>query len=170
MLWSWYLADDTQFYIIGAIILIVAVRSVDSREFHIESTIISPHFLCCSHFKVASSMLAFFMVSSWATTAYIAFDNNHIPNTDDPLALFDKIYDKPWTRLGPYLVGMCVGWFLFKTNCKIRMRRVSIANFVQSSKEIIPKVNISLFVVDGGCRLVEFQLLFALANLRTVRH
>lgn len=26
MLWSWYLSDDTQFYVIGAIILIVAVR------------------------------------------------------------------------------------------------------------------------------------------------
>lgn len=70
-------------------------------------------------------MLVLFMVSSWATTGLIAFQNNHIPNTDDPLALFDKIYDKPWTRLGPYLVGMSVGWFLFKTNCKVRMTRVS---------------------------------------------
>lgn len=43
---------------------------------------------------------------------------------DDPLALFDKIYDKPWTRLGPYLVGMSVGWILFKTDCKMKMHRV----------------------------------------------
>lgn len=81
----------------------------------------SPH----RHFKVASSILIVFMISSWAITAMIAFQNNHNPNTDDPLALFDKIYDKPWTRLGPYMVGMCVGWFLFKTNCKIRMSSVS---------------------------------------------
>ncbi|KAG4072042.1 hypothetical protein HA402_015541 [Bradysia odoriphaga] len=104
MLWSWYLSDDTQFYIIGAVILIVAVR----------------------HFKVALSMLVVFMLSSWATTGYIAFSNNHNPNSDDPLALFDKIYDKPWTRLGPYLIGMCVGWLLFKTNCKIRMRMPTV--------------------------------------------
>lgn len=104
MLWSWYLADDTQFYIIGAIILIIAVR----------------------HFKMASSILVVFMLSSWATTAYVAFSYNHMPNSDDPLALFDKIYDKPWTRLGPYLIGMSVGWFLFRTNCKIRMRTVRI--------------------------------------------
>lgn len=70
-------------------------------------------------------MLVVFMISSWAITGFVAFQNNHIPNTDDPLALFDKIYDKPWTRLGPYLVGMSVGWFLFKTNCKIRMSPVS---------------------------------------------
>lgn len=43
---------------------------------------------------------------------------------DDPLALFDKIYDKPWTRFGPYLIGMIVGWILFKTECKIPMKKV----------------------------------------------
>lgn len=57
--------------------------------------------------------------------------NNHNLNTiihsiDDPLALFDKIYDKPWTRLGPYFVGMAIGWFLFKTECKIKMNKVRI--------------------------------------------
>jgi hypothetical protein len=28
MLWSWYLADDTQFYVLGAILLIIAVKYV----------------------------------------------------------------------------------------------------------------------------------------------
>ena len=28
MLWSWYLADDTQFYVLGCFLLILAVRSV----------------------------------------------------------------------------------------------------------------------------------------------
>ena len=28
MLWSWYLADDTQFYVLGCLLLILAVRSV----------------------------------------------------------------------------------------------------------------------------------------------
>ncbi|XP_055606762.1 nose resistant to fluoxetine protein 6 isoform X2 [Uranotaenia lowii] len=106
MLWSWYLADDTQFYIIGAIILIIAVR----------------------HFKFAAAVMTCFMVSSWATTGYIAFSNNHMPNADDPFALFDKIYDKPWTRLGPYLIGMSLGWILFKTNCKIHMPKIVVAS------------------------------------------
>jgi hypothetical protein len=64
------------------------------------------------------------MVSSWITTGYIAYSNSHMPGSDDPLALFDKIYDKPWTRLGPYLIGMCVGWFLFKKNCQLTMSKV----------------------------------------------
>ncbi|XP_046398697.1 uncharacterized protein LOC124165365 [Ischnura elegans] len=105
MLWSWYLADDTQFYALGIIILILAV----------------------SHFRLAAVTTATFLISSWCTTAFIAFQNNHVPSVNDPLALFDKIYDKPWTRLGPYLVGMSVGWILFKTNCRIRMHLGAVA-------------------------------------------
>ena len=84
----------------------------------------------CRHFKVAASILAVFMLSSWATTGFVAYSYEHMPNSDDPLALFDKIYDKPWTRLGPYLIGMCVGWILFKTNCKIRMSKVCITKII----------------------------------------
>ena len=81
----------------------------------------------CSHFRLSAATLLMFMVSSWCTTAYVAYSNQHMPDQDDPLALFDKIYDKPWTRLGPYLVGMGVGWVLFKTDCKIRMSKVRTA-------------------------------------------
>lgn len=105
MLWSWYLANDTQFYIIGAIILIIAVR----------------------HFRVAAVLLCAFTVTSWLTTGIIAYTNNHIPNTDDPLALFDMIYDKPWTRIGPYMIGMTVGWILFKTDCKVKLSKAKVA-------------------------------------------
>lgn len=105
MLWSWYLADDTQFYVIGAVILILATN----------------------HFKIAALISALLIVSSWITTGYIALVNNHMPNTDDPLALFDKIYDKPWTRLGPYFIGMAVGYFLYITDCKVRMSKVSLS-------------------------------------------
>lgn len=104
MLWSWYLSDDTQFYVVGAIILILA------------------H----SHFKTAVGVLAVLLISSWTTTGYIAYINSHAPASDDPLALFDKIYDKPWTRLGPYVVGMIVGWILFKTNCQLRMSKLTV--------------------------------------------
>lgn len=55
-----------------------------------------------------------------------------MPGSDDPLALFDKIYDKPWTRLGPYLIGMCTGWLLFKKNCRIQMSKVRIMKLLDS--------------------------------------
>ncbi|XP_059468522.1 nose resistant to fluoxetine protein 6 [Neocloeon triangulifer] len=99
MLWSWYLADDTQFYVLGALLMMVAVE----------------------RFRTAALVFGGLMFSSWCTTAYIAFNNDHNPSMDDPLALFDKIYDKPWTRLGPYLVGMATGWLLFTMNCRLRL-------------------------------------------------
>ncbi|XP_028171001.1 nose resistant to fluoxetine protein 6-like [Ostrinia furnacalis] len=102
MLWSWYLSDDTQFYAVSAILLILAT----------------------SHFKLSVSLTGVFFVSSLFTTGYVSWSNEHIPNSEDPFTQFDKIYDKPWTRLGPYLVGMATGWILFKTNLKIRMGRV----------------------------------------------
>ncbi|RZC32187.1 Acyl transf 3 domain containing protein, partial [Asbolus verrucosus] len=104
--WSWYLSDDTQFYTVGAVMLILAAN----------------------HFKSGACLLVIFLVSSWLTTGYIAFSNSHIPGLDGPLVLFDKIYDKPWTRLGPYLIGICVGWFLFKKNCQLRMSKLVVTS------------------------------------------
>ncbi|XP_076160360.1 nose resistant to fluoxetine protein 6 isoform X2 [Ptiloglossa arizonensis] len=104
MIWSWYVADDTQFYIVGAVILILATN----------------------HFKIATFAVSTLLLSSWITTGYIALVNNHMPSSDDPLALFDKIYDKPWTRLGPYLIGMSMGYFLFKTDCKVKMTKTTV--------------------------------------------
>ncbi|XP_066994018.2 nose resistant to fluoxetine protein 6-like [Anabrus simplex] len=104
MLWSWYLADDTQFYVLGAMLLILAT----------------------SHFRFAAVLLGIFLASSWSGTAIVAYQHNHMPGFDDPLALFDNIYDKPWTRLGPYLIGMCVGWLLYKKDCKIEMHKLVV--------------------------------------------
>lgn len=126
MLWSWYLSDDTQFYVIGAVMLILAT----------------------SHFKSAASVLLTFMFSSWITTGYIAYSNKHMPNSDDPLALFDKIYDKPYTRLGPYLIGMSVGWILFKTNCRIRMSKWTVTFGWLASSACLFSLVYGLYEVD----------------------
>ncbi|RZF36827.1 hypothetical protein LSTR_LSTR012705 [Laodelphax striatellus] len=99
MLWSWYMSNDTQFYIIGIVILLISAR----------------------HLKVASGLLVVFLVSSCLTTALVAVRYDYVVKIEEPFALFDELYDKPWTRLGPYLVGMFAGWFLFKTNARIRI-------------------------------------------------
>ncbi|CAH0552702.1 unnamed protein product [Brassicogethes aeneus] len=126
MLWSWYLSDDTQFYIIGAIMLIVAAN----------------------HFKSAAALLIIFVTSSWITTGYIAYSHSHIPGSDDPLALFDKIYDKPWTRLGPYLIGMCCGWLLFKKDCRIRMSKLTLTVGWTASVSVLLSLVYGLYEVN----------------------
>ncbi|XP_072744955.1 nose resistant to fluoxetine protein 6-like [Anoplolepis gracilipes] len=105
MVWSWYLANDTQFYTVGIIILIIGA----------------------SFLPVAAFLGAFFLIASWITTAMITLNTNHVPNIEDPFANYESLYDKPWTRIGPYLIGMATGWYLFKTDCKAKMNKTVVA-------------------------------------------
>ncbi|XP_076252786.1 nose resistant to fluoxetine protein 6-like isoform X2 [Rhynchophorus ferrugineus] len=93
MLWSWYLANDSQFYVIASILLIIAVKNAKS-------------------FKAVSVTLGILLISSWIATFVIAMKNKYVATVKDPFALFDELYDKPWMRIGPYLIGMIVGWIL----------------------------------------------------------
>lgn len=37
---------------------------------------------------------------------------------------FIDYYIKPYCRMGPYLMGMITGYFLYKTECKVKMNKV----------------------------------------------
>ncbi|CAH1976900.1 unnamed protein product [Acanthoscelides obtectus] len=102
MLWSWYIANDTQFYIITSFLLVIAVRGP-------------------SHLKFASIACGTLMLTSWITTFVIAMKYDYVIRVEEPFALFDQLYDKPWLRIGPYLVGISMGYLLFKKDCKIAM-------------------------------------------------
>ncbi|EEB16762.1 conserved hypothetical protein [Pediculus humanus corporis] len=99
MLWSWYMATDTQFFVLSVILLLLAKR----------------------YFKISVVVLFTLLVSSWCTTAYIAYTYQYQVKVQEPFALFDELYDKPWTRIGPYIIGMCAGWLLAEKKCQIKM-------------------------------------------------
>ncbi|XP_076673729.1 O-acyltransferase like protein-like [Andrena cerasifolii] len=99
MMWSWYLTNDTLFYIIGIIILIIGARFI----------------------PVAAFMTISVLIASWITTAVIALNEHHVPSIQDPFAHYDSLYDKPWLRIGPYVLGMITGWYLYKSNCKLKI-------------------------------------------------
>lgn len=48
--------------------------------------------------------------------------NDHSGNSQN----FFNEYVKPWNRITPYLIGMYAGYLLYKTDCKVRINRVSI--------------------------------------------
>ncbi|XP_048506535.1 nose resistant to fluoxetine protein 6 isoform X2 [Athalia rosae] len=98
MLWSWYMANDTQFYVLGIFLLLLSVK----------------------YFKFVTVSVILLIVSSWFTTFFIAYQNDYVARIQEPFALFDELYDKPWLRAGPYLIGTITGYILFKTNCKLR--------------------------------------------------
>lgn len=70
----------------------------------------------------AGSILAL-LIGSWVISFVIAMKYNYVARVEEPFALFDQLYDKPWLRIGPYLVGMGTGYFLFKTECKVAISR-----------------------------------------------
>lgn len=71
--------------------------------------------------KCTAAAIGVFLFLSWATTFVIAMKYNYVARVEEPFALFDQLYDKPWLRIGPYLVGMIAGYLMFKKECKIRM-------------------------------------------------
>ncbi|XP_054707716.1 nose resistant to fluoxetine protein 6-like isoform X2 [Uloborus diversus] len=95
---TWYLATDMQFYLVVPLILIPLFKNLKYG---------------------LVSMLVFLMATTIATAVITAI--NHlpaIPYTNDvlPLELVNKyyreVYIKPYCRMGPYIIGIAVGYFL----------------------------------------------------------
>ncbi|XP_076285972.1 nose resistant to fluoxetine protein 6-like [Lasioglossum baleicum] len=111
MMWTWYLANDTLFFIVGAVILIIGVRLLPA----------------------AAILTTIILIVSWIVTGTIAWHTEHVPSIADPFAHYDSLYDKPWVRVGPYLLGMVAGWYLYKSNCSLKMpKMVAFACWVLS--------------------------------------
>lgn len=51
----------------------------------------------------------------------------YVARVEQPFALFDQLYDKPWLRIGPYLIGMLAGYLLFRLDCKLSISPLLVA-------------------------------------------
>ncbi|KAI8505979.1 hypothetical protein Bbelb_163320 [Branchiostoma belcheri] len=101
---TWYLANDMQFFIIGVPIVYLLYR--------------------CWYVGLAGQLAL--LLTNFAATAVVAVEYDirvdffiaeaqERRNRDEPDPKFTEYYIKPWVRIGPYLVGMLVGWVLYKT-------------------------------------------------------
>ncbi|KAL4219628.1 hypothetical protein ACF0H5_022200 [Mactra antiquata] len=105
MPWSWYLANDMQFFIVSPLMLIP---------------------LYYSPLLGTISCLGFVLIN-FISTGVISKQNELGSNMilgDNNNAAFDLTYVKPWCRIGPYAVGIYVGYLLYKTGCKVKMSKV----------------------------------------------
>ncbi|XP_076092954.1 nose resistant to fluoxetine protein 6-like isoform X1 [Mytilus galloprovincialis] len=104
MAWTWYLANDMQFFVISPLIIIPLFFS-----------------------KAIGGIVMFvFLLGSWIATGVISKTYNMKPSLvagGDFFSYFDYYYIKPYCRIGPYLVGMFTGYVLYRTNCKCRINR-----------------------------------------------
>ncbi|XP_078489124.1 nose resistant to fluoxetine protein 6-like [Ciona intestinalis] len=125
IVWSWYLANDFQFYILAPLFLYSLYRFP----------------------KLGLSLVTFCLTASIAITGgFSAYTNQqptvlifaqlsklvlhpNIPtNTTTPQysPYINDLYMKPWCRLGAYLVGMLTGYILYINNNKVKMSKVTV--------------------------------------------
>ncbi|XP_078656657.1 nose resistant to fluoxetine protein 6-like [Branchiostoma floridae x Branchiostoma belcheri] len=100
--WAWYLANDMQFFVIGVPLVYILYR--------------------WQILGIAVKLAL--LLASFITTTVISWHYNLKAPGGDPV----KYYDKPYCRIGPYLVGVAVGWFLVKIKRKETKRTVSQAH------------------------------------------
>ena len=110
MPWTWYLANDMQFYVISPLIIILMYRykraAVAVCAFLIVGCIVS----------IAVSVWYYgFLIPSYEPTKHI----------HEPLAIHDPLYNKPYTRIAPYIVGMLVGMLLHAKAFKLTLPKLT---------------------------------------------
>ncbi|XP_076090041.1 nose resistant to fluoxetine protein 6-like [Mytilus galloprovincialis] len=101
MVWTWYLANDMQFFILSPLILLP---------------------LFYSHLAGVGVLLVFLLgtwISTGVVSSYYEIPAGGFAQTEHR----SKIYDRPYARMGPYLVGMYTGYLLYKTGCKWRVNK-----------------------------------------------
>jgi len=84
--WTWYLANDFQFFLISPIFLTLMATIP----------------------ALAATLLCSTLAASWMATVYVT---DH-PGGVFGSSTFDIYYDKPWCRAGPYLIGLATGWLI----------------------------------------------------------
>ena len=99
--WTWYLANDMQFFILAPLVLI-------------------PLYF---FFPIGLAIAAIMLCATLSTNGAIAGTQKFLANTDLPdpsnVNQSDDIYVKPYCRAAPYLVGIVLGFILFK---KVRVK------------------------------------------------
>ncbi|TDG39414.1 hypothetical protein AWZ03_014168 [Drosophila navojoa] len=120
MMWSWYMANDMQFYVMACLLLAL------SRKY----------------FKAVAVTLVVFLVSSWSVSGIISLQHQYTHKVALPFESFDFLYDKPWQRVGAYIVGMFTGYALYR---------------VKTPPKISRRLNLSLWACSLG---VLFLVIF----------
>ncbi|XP_033118097.1 nose resistant to fluoxetine protein 6-like [Anneissia japonica] len=102
--WGWYLANDMQFFIISPFIIYLLYH-----YFFAGVAAWCILLLTCFSSLIGES------IKHDLTTEFIPEDPTQLN------FISDSIYVQPWSRISPYLVGMAVGYILYKYRGRIQM-------------------------------------------------
>ena len=106
MPWSWFLANDMQFYILAPLIIIPLYYL-----YPLGLSLIAV--LLPINFAIIGGISGGYDISvnvAKIEELSMAYTQNELAKHN----LTDDIYTKPWTRVGPYLIGILIGFILYK--------------------------------------------------------
>lgn len=109
--WTWYLANDMQFYIFISPIVIIMLHKRRIFGFLIVGGLIG-----------SCVVTTFALV--WYYGIYDVLQMTVTKHTDDPMAINGPIYARPYTRWSVYIIGMTTGYCLVVKNDRIHMHRL----------------------------------------------
>ena len=113
--WSWYLANDMQFYVVFGPILILAF-SYKGRMKHLG--VILASVLIFAGIVVRGFLIWYYGIYGSGAGGV---PTKHL---DDPWGKNGALYGRPYARFSVYLVGMLTGYVLSSSNNRIRVHRV----------------------------------------------
>lgn len=58
-----------------------------------------------SYAKASVVIIVTFLLTSWIVSAVVSLNFNYTLKLSEPLESFGFLYEKPWTRFGPYVMG-----------------------------------------------------------------
>eukprot|EP00117_Sycon_ciliatum_P045788 scpid27098/ scgid32871/ Nose resistant to fluoxetine protein 6 len=109
--WTWYLALDMQFYIISPLVIMAAYRfgtvglSVTVAILMSGSLIATGLIVRIYNFRIDGSQLLIndIFTDEFTNGAMVSTARDSYPS---------KVFDKPYCRIAPYLVGLCIGFLV----------------------------------------------------------
>lgn len=107
MAWSWYLANDMQFYVVSPLLMLPLF-------YNLYAGIAS-----CLVFLAVTTGLAAFIVMEHEYPAQIL--SPFLPAAKDEYGFFN-LYVPCYTRMGPYIIGIFTGYLLYKWKCVCRIK------------------------------------------------
>ncbi|CRK99548.1 CLUMA_CG012865, isoform A [Clunio marinus] len=136
LMWSWYLANDFQFFIILSVLLIISTR----------------------YLRVSLLSIGLLLVSFLITTVYMSVHYNYIHKVSDPFESFDILYDKPWQRFSPYFMGMFTGYILHRYKKPPKIQNLFIINICMWILSIGILFLVIFGVTEGQLGVVETSI------------
>ncbi|XP_067686795.1 nose resistant to fluoxetine protein 6-like [Haliotis asinina] len=100
--WSWFLANDMQFYVVAPLALLPIAFGIDALGIIV--------------------MFAFLAIHI-STYGYFEYHLKGATISVHQLDFFKYIYFAPWCRVGVFGIGLFLGYVLHKTKCKVKLPR-----------------------------------------------